>query len=137
MKEALKLGGGVIIVIALLSGLAGLFGWFGDAADAAKKEFGPKAMLTKYEWFIDTSKQIERMQADITIYQVKQEICVVPKGMYKADRIEREQCMLWAQEVAGIKSSYNDIVAEYNSASSKFNWSMFDTANIPTSYQRR
>jgi hypothetical protein len=123
----------IMLVVFMLSGVGMLMGWFGSVAEVAKKEFGPQAMLTKYEWFINASNELEKMDSDIQIYSGKQAQLCVP-GM---DRISREQCMTWGQEVAGIKSAYNGLVSEYNSASQKFNWKSFNTKNIQTSYVRK
>lgn len=125
-----------VIIMALLTalGLVGsFFGMFSEAATVAKQEFGAKASLKKYEWFKDASEQISKLNSDIQIYEDKSKMLCV-QGM---DRIGREQCMLWSQEVAGIKSAHNDVVAEYNAQSRKFNWSFYNVDNIPVSYKDR
>jgi len=104
----------------------------GEAMDVAHKEFGAKAALSKYEWFIDTSAILDKMASDIGIYTEKQKMCETVR-----DRLSREQCMLWSQELAGIKSTYNDTVAEYNSASKKFNWELFNTNDLKPIYQTK
>lgn len=104
-----------------------------ETTSVITKEFGAKASLKKYEWFIDASNQLEAMRADIDIFEEQQSSC----GKTYNDRISREQCMLWMRETAGIKSAYNGVVAEYNSASRKFNWALYNTANIRTTYERR
>ena len=109
-----------------------ILGWFGNAASVAKKEFSPEASLKKYEWFKDTAQQATKLSKDILIYEAKQELCVGQR-----DRVIMEQCMLWSQEVAGIKSAYNDVVAEYNAQSSKFNWSMYNVDSIPISFKEK
>ena len=57
----------VIVGIALLSALVFVlgagFGWFGEAAQVTREEFGPRAMLGKYEWFKDAAAQLEKKQA--------------------------------------------------------------------------
>jgi len=104
----------------------------GEAIDVAHKEFGAQAALSKYEWFIDTSAILDKMASDIGIYTEKQKMCETVR-----DRLAREQCMLWSQEIAGIKSTYNDTVAEYNSASKKFNWELFNTNDLKPIYQTK
>lgn len=131
MKSILKY---TIIVFAMVTamGLVGsVFGMFSEAVTVAKQEFGAKASLKKYEWFKDASEQIIKLSSDIGIYEDKQNGMCVP-GM---DRIAREQCMLWSQEVAGIKSAYNDVVAEYNAQSRKFNWSIYNVDELPATYK--
>lgn len=120
-----------LAVITLLSVVGSFFGLFSEAATVAKQEFGAKASLKKYEWFKDASAQIKKLDSDINVYVVKQD--TMCNG--DMDRLAREQCMLWSQEVAGIKSAYNDVVAEYNAQSKKFNWSFYNVDNLPVSYK--
>ena len=129
MKIA-KIAGITLLIFLGLTVFGGMLGFIGDTAAVAKKEFGPSASLKKYEWFKDTSFTIKKLNSDISIYEDKQIICIG-----QTNRITMEQCMLWSQELAGIKSAYNDTVAEYNSQSSKFNWSMYNIDSIPTSFK--
>ena len=46
-------------------------------------------------------------------------------------------CMIMQEQLFGLVSNYNGLVADYNSASSKFNWSLFNTENIPTNYKTK
>ena len=127
----------MIIVLMLVSG--GL-GFLGNAQKTAAKEFSPEAMLKKYEWFKDASNQIEKKENDIKMYQNN---LVVMKTGYEGekrkdwDRTDKEQFNQWNTELAGVKASYNGLVAEYNAQSSKFNWGAFNTENIPTTYQQQ
>ena len=118
---------GFIVVIGSISYV---LGWFGSAATVAKKEFGPQVALKKYEWFINASNQLNKQSIDIELYQAK----IDRTCTSDIDRLAREQCMVWEQELIGVKSNYNSVVAEYNSQSEKFNWSLFNTKNLPTSY---
>lgn len=127
----------VMLIVGAFGIIGNIFGLFTgavqEATQVAKTEFGPKASLKKYEWFKDASEQIKKLDRDIAVYESKSNtLCV--SGM---DRLAREQCMLWAQEVAGIKSAHNDVVAEYNAQSNKFNWSMYNVDDIPTMYKER
>ncbi len=128
----MKIGLWALLAFIALSVLSYAFGWIGSAATVAKQEFGPQASLKKYEWFKDTAQTIKKLRSDITIYEDKQLICIG-----QTNRVTMEQCMLWSQEVAGIKSSYNDVVAEYNAQSSKFNWSMYNVDSIPVSFKEK
>jgi len=124
----------IMFILFLINIVGTFFGYFGEAASVAKKEFGPQSALTKYEWFIETSNQLKKKQSDILVYQDK-----INKMNCDEihDRLTGEACMTWYQELAGVKSSYNDLVAEYNSQSQKFNWSMFNTKNIQTTYNTK
>ena len=108
---------------------AGL-GWFGEAAQVARQEFGPKAMLTKYEWFKDASSQLDKKLADIEVYKQRVEgmkisYQSIPRN--KWDRTDKEQFNLWQIEVSGVKASYNGLAADWNAQISKFNWKPFLT----------
>jgi len=98
--------------------------WFGEAATVAKQEFGPKAMLTKYEWFKDASAGLDKKQANITVYSAR---LAVFDGMSRKemDRTDKQQQAQWLSEVAGVRASYNDLAANWNSQISKFNWKPF------------
>lgn len=115
-------------VLTLLGAIFYAMSWGDEAAQVAKDEFGPKAALAKYEWFKDAASQLSRKQADITVYQ--QRLTSLKAGYGEKPRSEwaredREQSSIWESEVAGVISSYNGLAAEYNAASSKFNWSGF------------
>ena len=45
--------------------------------------------------------------------------------------------MVLLQEVADIKSAYNNLVFEYNLQSPKFNWKIFNTKYIKTTYRKK
>jgi len=136
-KLGLKIGLAFLIVVFILSIVINIMGWFGSAADVAKKEFGPQASLTKYEWFITSSEEIKKLDSDINVYSEKMNTMCQTNDRGTLDRISREECMIWAQEVAGLKSAYNDLVAEYNAQGSKFNWNMYNTKHIETSFRRK
>jgi hypothetical protein len=113
------------IIAAVIGGLSYGFGWCGEAAQVAKEEFGPRASLRKYEWFKDASQVLQKKERDVAIAEAKCQALEasyagVPRGQWP--RSDREQYNVWASELAGIKASYNGLVAEYNAASSKFNW---------------
>lgn len=102
-----------------------------QAKEVAIDEFGPKALLVKYEWFKDASAQLDKKNADIKVFEVRlKEI----KNQFKDKEIPRhiyEQYMIWHSEVAGIKASYNSLAAEYNSQMAKFNWQFCNAGTLP------
>lgn len=129
----------LFFAIPLLLGMSVLsytLGWFSDAAQVAKKEFSPQTMLRKYEYFKDASQQLIAKGGDIEIYEGKiNRLCAG-----EMDRISRENCGLYEQELAGLKMSFNGLAAEYNSQSNKFNWESFDQTNgdvAPKTFKRR
>lgn len=109
-------------------------GWFSEAATVAKEEFGPRAMLEKYEWFKDASAQLDKKVADIKIFDgrltsMKNDYAGIART--KWDRTDKEQFNLWTQELAGIKASYNSLSAEYNAQMAKFNWRFANAGALP------
>lgn len=125
---------GIIILIGVLSTV---FGWFGEAATVAKEEFGPRAALSKYEWFKDASAVLQAKEIDIEVFTVNMtNLRADYEGTKRKDwdRTDKEQFNQWSLEIAGLKSSFNDLAAEYNAASSKFNWASFE--GEPTQIKR-
>ena len=109
-------------------------GWFSEAAKVTQEQFGPRAPLAKYEWFKDASAQLDKKQADITVYESRM------KGMdatYKSverikwPREDREQYNIWSSEVAGVKASYNALAADYNAQMAKFNYAFANVGQLP------
>lgn len=92
-------------------------GTVGEAGRVAREEFGPRAALVKYEWFKDAAAQLDKKRADIRLYEARMQRCA---STTYAD--ERERCGIWESELLGVIASYNGLAAEYNAASSKFNW---------------
>ena len=114
-------------------GVGSLLGWFGEAQQVAREEFGPRAMLTKYEWFKDASAQLDSKKANISMYasrldSMKSTYGETPRKDW--DRTDKDQFNLWNMEVSGMIASYNGLSAEWNSQISKFNWKPF-LADLP------
>lgn len=105
-----------------------------EAADVAHEEFGPRALLTKYEQFKDMSAALDKKVADISVYDSRAKF--MQKGYdtlprHEWPREDREQYNLWQTEVAGIKASYNTLAAEYNSQMAKFNYRFANVGELP------
>lgn len=134
MSLALRFGIGIIILGVILGSIGYVLGWFGEVAQVARQEFGPSASLKKYEWFKDAAAQLEKKQADIAVYDKRitsQDEAY--KGTARKDwpRDEREQRSVWESEAAGVKASYNQLAAEYNSQMSKVNWRFANVGDLP------
>lgn len=128
-KLVIKVIGFIIVLGIVLSIIGAVLGWFGEAAQVAKEEFGPRAALEKYEWFKDASAQLVAKKQDISVYEKNLEMMREDYEGTKRkdwDRTDKEQFNQWMLEVAGMKASFNDLAAEYNAASSKFNWKLFE-----------
>ena len=130
-----------ILVISAAFGAASYgFGWFSEAGKVAKDEFGPKAALVKYEWFVDAANQVKASDANIKSYRTKMkalesQYAGKPRGEWARD--DRESQTQWASELAGIVANRNNLVAEYNANSKKFNWSFAKTHDpaVPTEFR--
>lgn len=130
------------IIIGLLVFFVGLpmlgwaLGWFGQARDVAMEEFGPRAMLEKYEWFIDQENRIQKMDQDIAIFEqrlksVDQRYDGMYGGTNKAGwppvaqvQYNRERQIAY-DDIVAIVSQRNNLAREYNAQSEKFNWEPF------------
>lgn len=128
----------LIMAMTIVIGIGGyVFGFIGEGAAVVKEEFGPRAALRKYEWFKDASAQLEGKKQTIIVYDNKLkalETSYEGASRREWDRTDKEAMNLWMVEVAGIKASYNRLAAEYNSASSKFNWS-YAEGDEPQTYK--
>jgi hypothetical protein len=125
---------GLAVVGLVISLLTGVLGNVREAADVAHEEFGPKALLTKYEWFKDASAQLDKKRADIDVYRRRLEIMDEDYGDTPRkdwDRTDKEQRNVWLAELAGVKSSFNGLAAEYNAAMAKFNWAFAERGKLP------
>lgn len=120
----------------LIGGLGYVFGWFGEAAKVAQDEFGAKAALTKYEWFINQANNIEKMDKDINLFEARtksvdeqykgygEDMAKWPPHISMQYNKERQQAR---EDLIAIASQRNNLVKEYNASSEKFNWKMFQT----------
>lgn len=115
-----------------------VFGWFGEAAQVAQEEFGPRAMLQKYEWFKDASAQLDAKAANIDAMQARidgmersytENGQVMPRTRWA--RTDAEQYNQWLNEVAGLKANYNSLAADYNSNMAKINFAFANQGSLP------
>ena len=105
-----------------------------ESVNVAKEEFGPRELLRKYEWFKDASAEIDKKLADIKVYESRLQSMRDDYEDVKRkdwDWIDKDQFNLWTQEVAGVKASYNSLVAEYNAQMVKFNWRFCNKGTLP------
>jgi len=111
-------------------------GWANEAADVAQDEFGAGASLDKYEWFIDQANAIEKMDADVDLYEGRVTSVEEQYASYGEDIAEwpphiqmqyNREVQMARDDLASIASQRNGLVKEYNAASEKFNWAPFET----------
>jgi hypothetical protein len=110
-------------------------GWIGDAGQVAKEQFGPRALLQKYEWFKDASAQLDAKVANIDAAQARiksmDETYKPARRAPQWARADLEQYNLWQNEVSGLKANYNGLAAEYNAAMAKANYRFTNAGDLP------
>lgn len=126
-----------IVVPTLILGLIGIpLGWFNQASQVAQEEFGPRAALEKYSWFIDQANRIEKMDQDLKIFEGRVSGVDKQFDAYGKDKskwpphIQMQYNQAAGQgrdDLAALASQRNNLVRDYNAASEKFNWKMFQT----------
>jgi hypothetical protein len=124
----------LLVAVVVLSGIGYAFGWFGEAAKVAQDQYGPKALLEKYEWFKNAAAQLDKKRADIQVFEGRfahMEKVYGDTPRPKWEREDKEQYNLWSNEVAGLKASYNGLAADYNAQMSKFNWRFANKGDLP------
>ncbi|MBM3250818.1 MAG: hypothetical protein FJZ07_01075 [Candidatus Nealsonbacteria bacterium] len=126
-----------IVLIGVVISVVGYgLGWFGQAAQVAKEEFGPRAALDKYQWFIEQESAIKKMDQDIKMFEGRVTGVTEQYRGYGEDQSkwpphiqvqynrERQQAR---EDLIAVASQRNNLVKEYNAASEKFNWAPFRT----------
>jgi len=131
-----KVTGLIVGALIVLSVIGYALGWFSDAAEVAKDEFGPKAAMEKYEWFINQATNIEKMDQDIVLYQQRVASVDSTYAAYGKDKSTwppdirttyNHEKQTAKDDLLAIASQRNNLVKEYNAASQKFNWTPFQT----------
>lgn len=105
-----------------------------ETARVAREEFGPRALLEKYEWFKDASAALDKKRADVRVMEERiasLEADYAGKSRSEWPRDDREQSNVWRSEVAGVRLSYNALAADYNAQMSKFNWRFCNRGDLP------
>lgn len=136
-RAAHKGPGCFLLVVGLLAlGLSCLFGiffWvislFSEAAQVGQEEFGPRALLVKYELFKDQAAALDSKRATIEV--TEQALAELRTQQTSWTRADREEYYLRVSELRGLKASYNSLAAEYNASMSKFNYRFANVGELP------
>jgi hypothetical protein len=131
---ALKVIALVAVISVVIFVIAYALSWGSEGAKVAKDEFGPQALLEKYQWFKDSSANLDKKVADIHAYESRMEELTAsyngtPRSGWHRD--DREQYNVWSSELVGIIASYNQQAADYNSQMAKFNWRFANVGDLP------
>jgi len=111
-------------------------GWVSEASDVAKDEFGAGASLDKYEWFIDQANNIEKMDADVELYEGRVTSVKTQYSSYGENIAEwpphiqvqyNGELQTARDDLVAVASQRNGLVREYNAASEKFNWAPYES----------
>jgi len=118
-----------LFVLLLIGGVLDFTSWFaGRAVDVVKQQIDPAELLRKYELFKDESAQLDAKLANI---QIKESQVKEIKSMPNMDRTNREQLMIWQQELGGMKYSFNALAADYNAQMAKINYAFCNVGQLP------
>ncbi len=127
----------VVMAVCAAVGIVGYpLGWFSEAAKVTQQEFGPKAALDKYSWFIDQASRIKKMDADLKIFEGR--IAGIEKQYeaYGADKSKwpphvqgsyNQAAQQVRDDLAAMTSLRNSLARDYNAASEKFHWAPFQS----------
>ena len=105
-----------------------------DLQDTVFSEFKASELNRKYEWFKDTHSRLSSLKAQIEnkeaqISSMKASYEGVPRNQWS--RFDIQNLSIFEQEMLGIKGSFNNLAAEYNSEMSKFHTSFANTGVMP------
>src|SRR5262245_11136083 len=75
-----------------------------EAATVVREEFGPRALLQKYEWFKNAAAALDKKRADVGVYEKRlAALAASYDGAARRQwaREDREQSSIWQSEAAG------------------------------------
>ena len=105
-----------------------------DASDTAFNEFKASSLLQKYTRFKDTYAVLESKKATLNtldgkIKQLEEQYKGVPRKDWVLEDIQ--SLNQWKTEKDGLKASYNNLAAQYNSDMSKANVNFTNVGDLP------
>ncbi len=100
-----------------------------DASETAFQETKASTLLKKYEWFKNAKAQLEAFDASIKVQQKRLDWLERDRANWNRD--DKQNWHQVSIELAGIKSAYNNLAAEYNSAMSKINYRFCNVGDLP------
>jgi hypothetical protein len=102
--------------------------WFASRSiDVIKQQVDPAELLRKYELFKDEAAQLDAKSASIRIKRKQ----IADMKSLPLDRTNREQLMIWQQELGGMQYSYNSLAADYNAQMAKINYRFCNVGDLP------
>jgi len=79
--------------------------------------------------FKDEAAQLDAKGASIKVK--RGQIAALGKDVKSMDRTNREQYMIWQQELGGMIYSYNSLAADYNAQMAKINYRFTNVGDLP------
>jgi hypothetical protein len=126
----LKVAAGVLAAIGILFTVAQVCWVAGETVEVMQEEFGPRAMLQKYEWFKDAAATLEAKQANIAVVVASiEQLGNVPRHQW--DRADKQEWSLLTAEARGLVASFNGLASAYNAEMAKFNWQFANRGELP------
>lgn len=113
----------------LFIGFASGCRYIDDAQETVFQETKASTLLKKYEWFKNAKAQLEAFDASIKVQQKR--LDWLEKDRANWNRDDKQNWHQVSVELAGIKSAYNNLAAEYNSAMSKINYRFCNVGDLP------
>jgi hypothetical protein len=107
-----------------------------NGIETAYQQLKPSELLRKYEWFKDAHAQCDAKLANLKNYDERFHQMKVNYGADSNKRSawssdDRESWNIWQSEYIGLKSSYNQLAAEYNAEMVKINWAFCNKGTLP------
>jgi hypothetical protein len=118
---------GIVLAVGLVASLV-----FLHSCGTAYDEYSPGAMLKKYEWFKNQAESYKQISARYENFEkaISNFVANFPDRA-KWSWQDREEYQRLCSVRDGYLSQVNSIIADYNAQSGKFNWSAFNTADVP------
>lgn len=104
-----------------------------NAATTTYNEFSPSALLAKYTEFKTMHSRLAALKATIETLERARETTVSAYGgdLSKMPRDVRQDLASSSQEIAGTKSGFNRLAADYNRNMSLFNYRFCNIGDLP------
>lgn len=132
----------LVLVFFLIGAVVWVLSFASSAGKVVSDEFSPEAMLKKYQWFLDQSNGIEKMDKDIVLYEQRRADVEKRYAVYGSDPSKwsvaiqvqyNHDAKIAKDDLVAIVSQRNNLVKEYNAQSEKFNWALFkDRPDLPS-----
>jgi hypothetical protein len=121
------------LIAVIVAGMTGCR-YADDASDTAFSEFKASSLLDKYKRFKDMYAALDSKRATINLLKGKiksteEQYKGVPRKEWA--REDLQTINQWKGELDGVKASYNDLAADYNSAMSKANVNFTNVGDLP------